>query len=180
MCKSRNIKIDDLSRLDIDVNLTKNDFTDSLEDIIKQEHPILKRGLYYEQVKRYYDNFGKENVGIWFTEDLKNKREDIMFEIFNFLGIHSELPAICNKEYNNYRLSKNIITSLILKYAYLGKFIPYGIREKIRDAMLKNIKKPMLSDDLRKKMEDYFYNDTQKLILLTGITEPFKKNIHNR
>jgi len=62
----------------------------------------------------------------------------------------------------------------------LGKFIPYGIREKIRDAMLKNIKKPMLSDDLRKKMEDYFYNDTQKLILLTGITEPFKKNIHNR
>jgi hypothetical protein len=26
MCKSRNIKIDDLSRLDIDVNLTKNDF----------------------------------------------------------------------------------------------------------------------------------------------------------
>ena len=162
-------------------SLSKNQITDSLEDIIKQEHEILKRGLYYEQVKRYYDNFGKENVGIWFTEDLKNKnkRKDILLEIFNFLGIHSELPAICNEEYNNYRLSKNIITSLILKYGYLGKFIPYSIREKIHNAMLNNIKKPVLSDELRKKMEDYFYNDTQKLIILTGITEPFNRNIDN-
>lgn len=163
-------------------NLTKNDFTDSLEDVIKQEHPILKRGLYYEQVKRYYDNFGKENVGIWFTEDLKNKnkRGDVLLEIFNFLGIDSDLPTISDKEYNNYRVSKNIITSLILKYGYLGKYIPYSIREKIRNAMLKNIKKPVLSEELRKKMEDYFYNDTQKLIMLTGIAEPFKRNINNK
>jgi hypothetical protein len=38
----------------------------------------------------------------------------------------------------------------------------------------------VLSDELRKKMEDYFYNDTQKLIILTGITEPFNRNINNR
>lgn len=161
-------------------HLSKNHITDSLEDIIKKDHQILKRGLYYEQVKRYYDNFGKENVGIWFTEDLKNKnkRRDVLMEIFNFLGIHSELPEVINKEYNKYRLSKNIITSLILKYGYLGKFIPYSIREKIYDAMLKNVKKPVLSDDLRKKMEDYFHNDTQKLIMLTGITEPYKQTVN--
>ena len=145
-------------------NLTKDNFNNSLEDIIKQEHQILKRGLYYEQVKRYYDNFGKENVGIWFTADLKNKnkRGDILLEIFNFLGIHSELPAITNEEYNNYRVSKNIITSLIIKYGYLGKYIPFSIREKIRDSLYKNNKKPVLSDDLRKKMQDYFYYSLRK------------------
>lgn len=163
-------------------HLEKNDFNISLDDVIKHQHPILTRGLYYGQVKRYYDNFGKKNVGIWFTDDLKNKnkRKDILLEIFNFLGIDSDLPTIINEEYNNYRISKNVITSLILKYGYLGKYLPYNIREKIRNGMLKNIKKPELSEELRKKMEDYFYNDTQKFIKLTGITEPFKKNINNK
>ena len=161
-------------------NLTKNDFNISFDDVIKQEHQILKRGLYYEHVKRYYDNFGKKNVGIWFTNDLKNRREDVLLEIFTFLGINTDLPTITNKEYNNYAVSKNIITSFILKYGYLGKYLPYTIREKIRNEMLKNIKKPVLSEELRKKLEDYFYHDTQKLIMLTGISKSFKSNINNR
>jgi len=45
------------------------------------------RGLYYEQVKRYMDAFGKENVRVIIFEELTTDTINVVKEIFQFLGV---------------------------------------------------------------------------------------------
>jgi hypothetical protein len=53
------------------------------------------RGLYYEQVNRYLDAFGKGNVKILIFDELTNDTVRVVQEVFRFLGVnHTFVPII--------------------------------------------------------------------------------------
>jgi hypothetical protein len=54
-----------------------------------QEEPsIVRRGIYIDQVKRYFDLFGSENVLVLGMKDMRNDKKKLLNEILRFL----ELP----------------------------------------------------------------------------------------
>ena len=46
-----------------------------------------QRGLYYEQVRRYIDTFGKDNVKITLFDELADDPVQVVQQIFRFLGV---------------------------------------------------------------------------------------------
>jgi hypothetical protein len=46
-----------------------------------------QRGLYYKQVKRYLDIFGKDNVWVILFEELVNETLGVLKKTFHFLGV---------------------------------------------------------------------------------------------
>jgi hypothetical protein len=45
------------------------------------------RGNYYAQLKSYYEVFGRERVGVWLYEDLKDGPGDVVRSVFRFLEV---------------------------------------------------------------------------------------------
>lgn len=53
------------------------------------------RGLYHNQVKRYIDTFGRENIKIFLFDDLASDPAGIAQQAYRFLGIYSRfVPAV--------------------------------------------------------------------------------------
>jgi hypothetical protein len=51
------------------------------------------RGLYQTQLKRYYDVFGRERVGIWLYDDLKEDPASMVRSVFRFLGVEDAFTS---------------------------------------------------------------------------------------
>lgn len=57
-------------------------------------------GLYAEQVKRYLDVFGKDNVHIILFENLVKNPSDECKKVFEFLGVRSDVPIETDRIFN--------------------------------------------------------------------------------
>jgi hypothetical protein len=58
------------------------------------------KGFYYAQVKRYFDAFGRDRVGVWLHEDLRNDAPGTLGEVFRFLGVDERFVPDASVEYN--------------------------------------------------------------------------------
>ncbi len=106
-------------------------------------HLYTEIGLYYEQVKRYLDLFGKDNVKIIFTEDMKKNTTQVVKELYEFIGVDSSFIPDTSTMYNEVftpkyknitwflnksgirplmkRLSPQILKNIVVKVFYKGK-----------------------------------------------------------
>jgi hypothetical protein len=57
-------------------------------------------GFYSEQVKRYYDMFGRSQVHIYLYEDLQTSPLSLVREIFEILGVDSSFAPNISQRYN--------------------------------------------------------------------------------
>ena len=100
-------------------------------------------GLYYQQVKRYLDLFGKDNVKIIFTEDMKKNAAQVVKELYEFIGVDSSFVPDTSTRYNEVftpkyknitwflnksgirplmkRLSPQVLKNIFVKVFYKGK-----------------------------------------------------------
>jgi hypothetical protein len=58
------------------------------------------RGLYYEQLKRYFEVFGRERVGVWLYDDLKDNPARVMQSVFRFLGVDDAFTSDTSSAHN--------------------------------------------------------------------------------
>jgi hypothetical protein len=58
------------------------------------------RGLYYEQLKRYYEVFGRERVGVWLYEDMKIDPASVARGVFHFLGVDDTFTSDTTSKHN--------------------------------------------------------------------------------
>lgn len=106
-------------------------------------HLYTEIGLYYEQVKRYLDLFGKDNVKIIFTEDMKKNAAQVVKELYEFIGVDSSFVPDTSTRYNEVftpkyknitwflnksgirplmkRLSPQVLKNIFVKVFYKGK-----------------------------------------------------------
>lgn len=75
----------------------------------KMLNVFLKRSLYYEDVKRYLDIFGKDSVKIIIFEDFIQNRKETLLEILNFLNIKSPYFEFKEEIHNPNPTSKIIL-----------------------------------------------------------------------
>jgi Sulfotransferase domain len=62
-------------------------------------YPLLELGLYYEQVKRFFELFPRENVLILWYEQYQTRPLETLVDIFRFLGVDTTFVSDTSKRY---------------------------------------------------------------------------------
>jgi len=149
----------------------------------KKVRPLINRifsnGLYYENIKRYLDIFGKDQVKIIFFEDLEKNTLTTMNEIVKYLGLNFVFENSDFEVHNPYVKSKNeLITNTLRDHQgftkILRKFIPSSTREKINKAMVVHEEKPKMDEKDRKTLIKFYTEDVIKVKKLLGKDLPWK------
>src|SRR5690606_34078888 len=91
-----------------------------------QNYDYFKSGLYFNQVKRYYDVFGKENVLVIEYQDFKKNVDIALLNVFKFLNIKPH-SIIKDKKINK---SKKVISIRLQYYSRKGLISKYGKNKK--------------------------------------------------
>jgi hypothetical protein len=151
--------------------------SDSFEDIIDRKSVHKNAKLFYQQyielseyanqVKRYLDVFdGKEILFIEY-EDLKMDVLGIVRKTYLFLGVNQVYEPDVNKKHNTYTMPKNSIIRFIYSFVILRNILAFffskNLVNRIRAALFKNDKKPVLLDETRNRFKQLFANDVNVL-----------------
>jgi len=164
----------------------KNSFHDELQlalknkkNGIKSNFGLLESGLYSEQVKRYLEIFGPENVKILiFDEFIKNQKLTLQ-EVLDFLGINHSFDDFKVDQYNKFGMARSPLAQKILrnrKMKYmLEKILPQSIRKFGRDKiLLKQENKPKMNEEDRTSLVNFYKADVEKLQNIIGQRLPWK------
>ncbi|MEJ2526794.1 MAG: sulfotransferase [Sulfurovaceae bacterium] len=116
-------------------------------DLFYQQYISL--GLYYEQVKRYVDTFGKDRVKIYFQDDFKNDPVCILF----FMPKNKIVDF----------LYKSSLRSLI------ASLLPRSIKEKIIEIAFEQKQKPKMNKQTKEYLYDIYRDDIANLEKLIGV-----------
>lgn len=135
-------------------------------------------GLYSEQVKRYLDIFGADNLLVFLYEDLDKSPLLVVKKILEFLGLEASFLPDTFARINPSGIPRfKFLTQLIKKTPssfkqVLKTVIPKSIRLKIVEWELwqniRPVSKPRISLETRKALLDYYQQDILKLQQLLG------------
>ncbi len=125
---------------------------------------LLAQGLYFNQVKRYFNEFPNENIKIIVYDDYKNNPKKIITEILIFLKVKANIELNSKKTHNvstgiKFRKTIYLINLLRIKHK-LWKILPNSIQSKIKYFLNKPIDFKINSDD-KTYLINYFKDDIE-------------------
>jgi len=165
--------------------MTSESFHQVLEKVMNNEKVrgkiirIFSEGLYYENIKRYLDIFGKDQVKIIFFEDLVKNTLKTMNEIVKYLGINYVFENPDFEIFNPYGRPRNKLIAKTLTdhqgfRKILRKIIPSSTREKINKAMIVHDEKPQMDENDRKTLIKFYTEDVLKVKKILRKDLPWK------
>lgn len=131
-------------------------------------------GLYAQQLQRYCDQFGNDQIKVYLFEDLIEKPVRTAQDIFSFLGVDSSFePTMPGQRNATGRPRSRTLHKLLgggasRVAAHAGRFIPKRLKHIIIRLRNKNLVKPELSPKTRRELQDFFKEDIVKLQGLIG------------
>jgi len=153
-----------------------------LDDTNPKNRYGIFRGLYYDDVKRYLDVFGKDQVKIIIFEEWIKDPKPTLNEILKFLGLTgTSLDNFQNITHNPYREKAGPIAeyirknSLVLKTAqrFLSSSSCRSFSRKYLRGRIKE--KPRMNEIDRQTLTKFFYDDVQKLKKHLGRELPWEE-----
>jgi hypothetical protein len=130
-------------------------------------HLYLEVGLYYEQVKRYYDTFPANQIHVILFDDFKKDLRGVMRELFQFIHVNSDFEIDTSQKYNeagmprfgnlNYWLTQTGI------YTLSKKLIPENFKQSVKNLFYSKENVPKLSTTEKKWLISYYQDDVKKL-----------------
>jgi hypothetical protein len=133
----------------------------------------LEHGLYYSQVKRYFDLFPRENIHIIINEEMSGNTGKAVQDTFHFLGVDINFKPDISIRYNSAHASTSLISSIIFGRkpvrAFLNTIIPSALKEKLYNKLTTNRKFPQLDGETYEYLQKFYSEDIKKLSQLTGI-----------
>ena len=127
------------------------------------------KGFYYEQLKRYFEVFEKEQIMVCLYEHLSNDPVNLMQNLFRFLDVDSTFVPDTSEKKNVSFIPKNrTLQAFITKRNPVKSIIKPLIPEKLRRGAVNNLKswnqsKPELSPDIRKQLIQEYREDILNL-----------------
>ena len=155
--------------------LVKHGLKISFSDSIRKDFEKLKKdeisdsylfaGFYFEQIKKYQEIFGKENVKIIISEEFRNNIEEVVNEVLKFLGL-SKMSGIKKEIHGSYKIRKRQYLKPILGNKIsttIGKKIfSKNSREQIIDLMRPNRDRPEITIEDREFLKKIYVEDVKK------------------
>lgn len=133
-------------------------------------HLYLEVGNYYEQVKRYYDNFPAQNIKVILFDDFKKDAAGTMRDLFHFLGVDENFPLDMSQRYNEAGMPRfgklNYWLTQIGVYGLVKKVFSPELKEKIKSIIYTKDNIPKITASEKQYLQDYYRNDIQALAKL--------------
>ena len=133
-------------------------------------HLYLEVGNYYEQVKRYYDQFPSEQIKVILFDDFKKDAKGTMKDLFKFLGVDPEFELDMSKRYNEAGMPRfgklNYWLTQIGVYGLVKRIFPPDLKNKIKGLIYSQDNIPKITEAEKVHLKDYYRDDISKLATL--------------
>lgn len=145
--------------------------SDKLKTISKN---MFESGLYFKQVKKYLDIFGKNNVKIIIFEEFAENERITVKEILEFLNINENISNIDFKVYNPSFTPKGSWVKPLMRSRLIKKIASKILKgqnqvEDLKGKFLKKSGKLEVSIEDKKILTDRYFDDVLKLENMLGI-----------
>jgi Sulfotransferase family len=138
------------------------------------------RGLYYEQLKRYYEVFGRERIGVWLYEDMREDPAGVARSVFRFLEVDDAFIPDTSSRHNPagvpasararvaMRVTDRALGGLRKGLAPTSSILPlaYKMRRAVHSRIL--TEPPPIDPELRKELTRSYREDVLRLQELIG------------
>jgi hypothetical protein len=97
--------------------------------------PFLEYGHYTGQIRRYFDHFPRSQIHICFYDDLQRAPQQLMSQLYGFLGVDPQFNADLSRRHNEPRIPRYLRTTRVLKklgvWPHLGRLAPQALRSRM-------------------------------------------------
>lgn len=137
---------------------------------------ILRKGFYYEPIKYYFEQFEREQIRVFFYDDLCAKPQEFMQEMYQYLEVNSNFTPDTNKKAQVAKIPKNKAINNLLQRKNLLRntaanimktVMPVETRQKLRDRLISfnsQTKKAIpLSSEERQQLIELYREDILQL-----------------
>jgi hypothetical protein len=129
--------------------------------------PFLEIGFYADQVQRYIDHFPREQIGIWYYEDIKTRPREFMREIFQFLKIDNTFAPDTSMRYLEPRFPRIATPNKLLRRTRLlqisRSLVPTAIKPMMQRALYRPTGSVRMAEEDKALMLDFYRNDIHRL-----------------
>lgn len=131
-----------------------------------------QRGLYYEQLKRYFELFDRSQIKVYTYEELQEKPDFIVKDIFSFIGVEPDFQVDMSSKYNVSGMPKSLLLNKLLAKKNPLKesikvLLPPRVRSEIYDKVrlwnLNDLQKPKMPEAARSQLIESYRHDILKL-----------------
>src|SRR5918999_176947 len=159
----------------------KSSFYDELMRDYKSQEKLygpsqlyVEMGMYYEQVKRYFDIFGREQVKVIIFEEFVQHPKQSVNEVLAFLGVNYTVTAI-REQYNAYSVPRSTLARWIFVLLYwlpdkniiffkIATLLPHSLIESLLEKMLfKRRQKAKIEPKAVKFLQEIYRDDVIRL-----------------
>ncbi len=126
-------------------------------------------GLYYQQLKPYFDTFGRDKLAVYLYEDFKSDSVSLVKDIFSYLEVDNSFVPDMSKR-NVSGIPKSMVLQKFLKRKNLVRSsIKTIFPNRLKARVAKSIRewnvgdKPALSLETSNKLAQYFREENSKL-----------------
>ena len=134
------------------------------DNLFFQQYILL--GQYYEQVNRYIEVFGRENICVKFYDELKLDASSFYSDILKFLQQENDHNIDFNQPFNKSKLPSNKFIKWLYSWPIIRKisliFLPLSVIEFININFFKE-NNNIITNDLKSKLHSFFLEDIEKL-----------------
>ena len=141
---------------------------------LRHARGYFESGLYYEQVKRYQEIFGPDQVRVYLFEDLQSDSLGLVKDVCDFLGVGSDGDFLRRTPvYNAYSEPRNgvfrwALSNPVTQYLAMS-LLPAKLRTLGQDRILaKRAQKPSMDPKSRQLLCSFYREDVLKLQNLIG------------
>lgn len=151
----------------------------SFEEVFynKDEFPMhyqqyFSLGLYGEQIERYINVFGREQVLVLSDSDLRDSPEKTLGLVFSFLGVDRENICFGERAHNEYKAAR----SPIVEYLYQSHamrvlmriLLSRRLQSWLKGYLFTKKDKPVVDDTFRRELQEFYRDDINRLSMLLG------------
>lgn len=128
-------------------------------------HQFVELGLYFSQVKRYIDVFGKEHVKLLMYDDLKLKVTSLLSSVFQFLSL--DYVQVDTTVRNKFKAPSNSIISALYRFKFLRSsvnfLVPSRLLRSLKNLLFKESSKPKIDKEVLRKLALLYNKDIDQL-----------------
>jgi len=154
--------------------------------LVKYKNLLLDRSAYFSQVKRYFDLFPREQLKVYFFDDLRRDPASLLREIEHFLQVEEFLPPnVADAIYVTGEPVSAEFNRLLVRLRHWARWnlppkvidwsrrvgIAQGVEmlRKLNRSRTRPSFKEAVSEDVRKWLQEYFRKDVEQLEELLGV-----------
>jgi len=136
----------------------------------KWQRLYIRSGFYYQQLRRFIQHFGEDQVKVYLFEDLKKNPKKLMHNLADYLEI-SNINWHLNKTHNKTRVPRNVHL-----YKFFKNFSEQPLIKRCLDTAVKEEWRKIASD----KIHECFLNNNKKIPPLSLETRQHLVNLYSK